>query len=884
MSHKYVYLFSEGDESMRKLLGGKGANLAQMTKLGMPVPQGFTVSTEACTRYYDDGQTIAPEIEEEIYEYLAKIEKINGKKFGDPDCPLLVSVRSGARVSMPGMMDTILNLGMNDDVAAGFIKGNPDPAFERFVYDSYRRFIQMFADVVMGISKKRFEVIIDEVKAKKGVKYDVELDTDDMKELVRLFKEYYQEQMGTSFPTDPKEQLLEAVKAVFRSWNNDRAITYRHLNDIPSYWGTAVNVQPMVFGNLNLNSGTGVAFTRDPSTGEKGIYGEYLINAQGEDVVAGIRTPQPLEALKDDMPEIYEQFKDIAVKLENHYKDMQDMEFTIENGKLYMLQTRNAKRTPTAAVKVAIDLVNEGMIDEKEAVLRVEPKQLDGLLHDKFDEDALASSTPIGKGIGASPGAACGRVVFSAADAEEWAKNGEKVILVRLETSPDDIQGMVVAEGILTARGGKTSHAAVVARGMGACCVCGCDAIEMHASDKYFILGGKKYSEGAYISIDGTTGNVYGSAIPTVKARISGNFEKFMSWADKYRTLEVRTNADTPRDTKQAVEFGAEGIGLCRTEHMFFDENRIKAIRKMIVASSSKDRAAALDEILPLQQGDFEEMYRVLDGRPMTIRFLDPPLHEFVPKKDSEIRELARDMDMPAEELRVICEQLQEVNPMMGHRGLRLDITYPEIATMQTKAVIRAAINVSRETGKVITPEIMIPLACDSKELKYVKDIIVKTADAEIAAAGIDMKYEVGTMIEIPRAALMADDIAKEAQFFCFGTNDLTQMTYGFSRDDSGKFMGAYFDKNIFDDDPFDKLDTKGVGKLIKMAVTDGKAARPDLHCGICGEHGGDPASIEFCHNIGLDYVSCSPYRVPIARLAAAQAAIKAERKEAEKA
>ncbi len=884
MSHKYVYLFSEGDESMRKLLGGKGANLAQMTKLGMPVPQGFTVSTEACTRYYDDGQTIAPEIEEEIYEYLAKIEKINGKKFGDPDCPLLVSVRSGARVSMPGMMDTILNLGMNDEVAAGFIKGNPDPAFERFVYDSYRRFIQMFADVVMGISKKRFEVIIDEVKAKKGVKYDVELDTDDMKELVRLFKDYYKEQMGTSFPTDPKEQLLEAVKAVFRSWNNDRAITYRHLNDIPSYWGTAVNVQPMVFGNLNLNSGTGVAFTRDPSTGEKGIYGEYLINAQGEDVVAGIRTPQPLEALKDDMPEIYGQFKDIAVKLENHYKDMQDMEFTIENGKLYMLQTRNAKRTPTAAVKVAIDLVNEGMIDEKEAVLRVEPKQLDGLLHDKFDEDALASSTPIGKGIGASPGAACGRVVFSAADAEEWAKNGEKVILVRLETSPDDIQGMVVAEGILTARGGKTSHAAVVARGMGACCVCGCDAIEMHASDKYFILGGKKYSEGAYISIDGTTGNVYGGAIQTVKAKISGNFEKFMSWADKYRTLEVRTNADTPRDTKQAVEFGAEGIGLCRTEHMFFDENRIKAIRKMIVASSSKDRAAALDEILPLQQGDFEEMYRVLDGRPMTVRFLDPPLHEFVPKKDSEIRELARDMDMPAEELRVICEQLQEVNPMMGHRGLRLDITYPEIATMQTKAVIRAAINVSKETGKVITPEIMIPLACDSKELKYVKDIIVKTADAEIAAAGIDMKYEVGTMIEIPRAALMADDIAKEAQFFCFGTNDLTQMTFGFSRDDSGKFMGAYFDKNIFDDDPFDKLDTKGVGKLIKMAVTDGKAARPDLHCGICGEHGGDPASIEFCHNIGLDYVSCSPFRVPIARLAAAQAAIKAERKAAEKA
>lgn len=879
MSHKYVYLFSEGDETMRELLGGKGANLAQMTRLGMPVPQGFTISTEACTRYYEDGKTIAPEIEAEIYEYLAKIEAINEKKFGDPECPLLVSVRSGARASMPGMMDTILNLGLNDEVAEGLIKGNPDPSFARFVYDSYRRFIQMFSDVVMELSKKKFEVIIDELKAKKGVTYDVELDTEDMKELVKLFKEFYKSEKGVDFPTDPKEQMMEAVKAVFRSWDNPRANVYRRMNDIPYSWGTAVNVQPMVFGNLNMKSGTGVAFTRNPATGEKGLYGEYLINAQGEDVVAGVRTPSPISKLQEEMPEVYAQFHDIAMNLETHYKDMQDMEFTIENGKLYMLQTRNGKRTAAAALKVAVDLVDEGMIDEKEAVLRVEPKQLDSLLHDQFDAAALKAATPIGKGIAASPGAACGKVVFTAADAKEWADRGEKVVLVRLETSPDDIEGMVSSEGILTVRGGTTSHAAVVARGMGTCCVSGCGEINMHADEKYFELGGKRYNEGDYISIDGSTGNIYGEAIPTVSASISGDFGRFMAWADSCRKLKVRTNADNPRDTAQALKFGAEGIGLCRTEHMFFEGDRIKSIRKMIVAKDAESREAALEEILPLQQGDFEEMYKELNGLPMTIRFLDPPLHEFVPTKEDEIAELAGELNISVKELKEICDSLHETNPMMGHRGLRLAVTYPEIAKMQTKAVIRAAINVSKETGVQITPEIMIPLSCDAKELKFVKDIVVETADAEIAAAGVEMKYEVGTMIEIPRAALTAGEIAKEAEFFCFGTNDLTQMTYGFSRDDAGKFLESYYDNKIFESDPFAKLDTVGVGSLMKMAVAAGKATRPDLHCGICGEHGGDPSSVEFCHEIGLDYVSCSPFRVPIARLAAAQAAIKDGRK-----
>ncbi len=879
MSHKYVYLFSEGDETMRELLGGKGANLAQMTRLGMPVPQGFTISTEACTRYYEDGKTIAPEIEAEIYEYLAKIEAINEKKFGDPECPLLVSVRSGARASMPGMMDTILNLGLNDEVAEGLIKGNPDPSFARFVYDSYRRFIQMFSDVVMELSKKKFEVIIDELKAKKGVTYDVELDTEDMKELVKLFKAFYKSEKGVDFPTDPKEQMMEAVKAVFRSWDNPRANVYRRMNDIPYSWGTAVNVQPMVFGNLNMKSGTGVAFTRNPATGEKGLYGEYLINAQGEDVVAGVRTPSPISKLQEEMPEVYAQFHDIAMNLETHYKDMQDMEFTIENGKLYMLQTRNGKRTAAAALKVAVDLVDEGMIDEKEAVLRVEPKQLDSLLHDQFDAAALKAATPIGKGIAASPGAACGKVVFTAADAKEWADRGEKVVLVRLETSPDDIEGMVSSEGILTVRGGTTSHAAVVARGMGTCCVSGCGEINMHADEKYFELGGKRYNEGDYISIDGSTGNIYGEAIPTVSASISGDFGRFMAWADSCRKLKVRTNADNPRDTAQALKFGAEGIGLCRTEHMFFEGDRIKSIRKMIVAKDAESREAALEEILPLQQGDFEEMYKELNGLPMTIRFLDPPLHEFVPTKEDEIAELAGELNISVKELKEICDSLHETNPMMGHRGLRLAVTYPEIAKMQTKAVIRAAINVSKETGVQITPEIMIPLSCDAKELKFVKDIVVETADAEIAAAGVEMKYEVGTMIEIPRAALTAGEIAKEAEFFCFGTNDLTQMTYGFSRDDAGKFLESYYDNKIFESDPFAKLDTVGVGSLMKMAVAAGKATRPDLHCGICGEHGGDPSSVEFCHEIGLDYVSCSPFRVPIARLAAAQAAIKDGRK-----
>ncbi len=880
MGHKYVYLFSEGNGSMRELLGGKGANLAEMTNLGMPVPQGFTVSTEACTRYYDDGRKIAPEIEAEIYENLAKIEEINGKKFGDAKNPLLVSVRSGARASMPGMMDTILNLGLNDTVVAGMIAGNPDPKFERFVYDSYRRFIQMFSDVVKEVSKKTFEVIIDEVKEERGIKQDIELTTDDMKKLVVLFKEHYKKELGTDFPTDPKEQLMEAVKAVFRSWDNPRANVYRRMNEIPYSWGTAVNVQPMVFGNLNENSGTGVAFTRDPATGEKALFGEYLINAQGEDVVAGVRTPSPISKLAEEMPEVYKQFADIANRLENHYKDMQDMEFTIENGKLYMLQTRNGKRTAAAALKVAVDLVDEGMITEEEAVLRVDPKQLDALLHPQFDAKALKAAAPIGKGLAASPGAACGKVVFSAEDAKNWAANGEKVVLVRLETSPEDIEGMAAAQGILTVRGGMTSHAAVVARGMGACCVSGCGEIKIDEEAKKFELGGKTIVEGDYISIDGSTGNIYGEAIPTVAASISGDFDRFMKWADDRRDLIVRTNADTPRDAKQAVEFGAQGIGLCRIEHMFFEGERIKAIREMIVAKTVEARKAALAKILPYQQGDFEAMYRVLEGRPMTVRFLDPPLHEFLPQKEEDIVEIAGEMGISVDELKGVIASLHEFNPMMGHRGCRLAVTYPEIAEMQTTAVINAAIAVNKEHPEYkIVPEIMIPLVGEIKELKFVKDVVTATADKLIAEAGVEMNYHVGTMIEIPRAALTADQIATEAEFFSFGTNDLTQMTFGFSRDDAGKFLDAYYENKIYESDPFARLDQVGVGKLIKMAAEMGRATRPDIHLGICGEHGGDPSSVEFCHNVGLDYVSCSPFRVPIARLAAAQAAIKNPRK-----
>ena len=876
MSHKYVYLFSEGNENMRELLGGKGANLAEMVRLGMPVPQGFTVSTEACTRYYEDGKKIGADIEEQIYAALANVEEINGKKFGDPKNPLLVSVRSGARASMPGMMDTILNLGLNDDVVAGLIAGNPDPKFERFVYDSYRRFIQMFSDVVMEISKKRFEVIIDELKEKKGVKNDIDLDAADMKQLVVLFKDYYKKEKGEDFPTDPKVQMMESVKAVFRSWDNPRANVYRRMNDIPYSWGTAVNVQPMVFGNLNENSGTGVAFTRDPATGEKALFGEYLINAQGEDVVAGVRTPSPISKLAEDMPEVYKQFVEIANRLENHYRDMQDMEFTIENGKLYMLQTRNGKRTAAAALKIAVDLVKEGMITEKEAVLRVEPKQLDALLHPQFDTKALKAATPIGKGLAASPGAACGKVVFTAEDAKEWVEKGEKVVLVRLETSPEDIEGMNAAEGILTVRGGMTSHAAVVARGMGTCCVSGCGEIKIDEEAKQFELGGKTIKEGDYISLDGTTGDIYGEAIPTVDAAIIGDFDVFMKWADEARTLKVRTNADNPRDTAQAVKFGAEGIGLCRTEHMFFEGDRIKAIREMIVSDTVEGRKAALAKIMPYQQGDFEEMYRVLEGRPMTVRFLDPPLHEFVPTKEEDIEELAKEMNITVEHLKNVISGLHEFNPMMGHRGCRLAVTYPEIAEMQTTAVINAAIVVNKEHPEYnIVPEIMIPLVGEVKELKYVKDVVTTTADKLIADAGVDMKYHVGTMIEIPRAALTADEIAKEAEFFSFGTNDLTQMTFGFSRDDAGKFLDSYYETKIYESDPFAKLDQTGVGKLVKMAADLGRKTRPDIKLGICGEHGGDPTSVEFCHNIGLNYVSCSPFRVPIARLAAAQAAIK---------
>ena len=870
---KYVYEFSEGNGSMRELLGGKGANLAEMSNLGMPVPQGFTVTTEACTQYYNDGRAINADIQAEIMEHLAKLEEKTGKKFGDPSNPLLVSVRSGARASMPGMMDTILNLGLNDIAVEGFAKKTGNP---RFAYDSYRRFIQMFSDVVMELSKKRFEEIIDAKKAEKGVKLDTELDADDLKDLVVRFKQFYKDEKGEEFPQEPKEQLMEAVKAVFRSWDNPRANVYRRMNEIPYDWGTAVNVQSMVFGNSGDNSGTGVAFTRNPATGEKALFGEYLINAQGEDVVAGVRTPSPISKLQEEMPHVYEQFSDIANRLEQHYKDMQDMEFTIEDGKLYMLQTRNGKRTAAAALKVAVDLVDEGMIDEKEAVLRVEPKQLDSLLHPQFDPDALKKAEVIGKGLAASPGAACGKVVFTAEDAKEWHARGEKVVLVRLETSPEDIEGMQVAQGILTVRGGMTSHAAVVARGMGTCCVSGCGDIVVDYAGKKFSLGGKDYHEGDYISIDGSTGNIYGEAIPTVPADVaSGNFGRFMGWADKYRQLQVYTNADTPRDAKQARAFGAEGIGLTRTEHMFFEESRIKAMREMIVADNTADREKALAKIMPYQQSDFEGLYEAMEGRPVVIRYLDPPLHEFLPTKEEDIQEIASDLGITVEKLKNVIASLHEFNPMMGHRGCRLAVSYPEIARMQTTAVINAAIAVTKRGKYVIEPQIMIPLVGEVKELKFVKDIVVETADKIIKESGVDLKYEVGTMIEIPRAALLADEIATEAEFFSFGTNDLTQMTFGFSRDDAGKFLSYYYDQKIYESDPFAHLDQKGVGKLVKMAAELGRKTRPSIHMGICGEHGGDPTSVEFCHAVGLTYVSCSPFRVPIARLAAAQAAIK---------
>ena len=873
MAKKYVYQFSEGNGSMRELLGGKGANLAEMTNLCMPVPQGFTVTTEACTQYYNDGRAIRAEIQAEILEHLTKLEEITGKQFGQPANPLLVSVRSGARASMPGMMDTILNLGLNDIAVEGFAKKTGNP---RFAYDSYRRFIQMFSDVVMELSKKRFEEIIDAKKAEKGVKLDTELDADDLKDLVVRFKQFYKDEKGEEFPQEPKEQLMEAVKAVFRSWDNPRANVYRRMNEIPYDWGTAVNVQSMVFGNSGDNSGTGVAFTRNPATGEKALFGEYLINAQGEDVVAGVRTPSPISKLQEEMPHVYEQFADIANRLERHYKDMQDMEFTIEDGKLYMLQTRNGKRTAAAALKVAVDLVDEGMIDEKEAVLRVEPKQLDSLLHPQFDPDALKKAEVIGKGLAASPGAACGKVVFTAEDAKEWHARGEKVVLVRLETSPEDIEGMQVAQGILTVRGGMTSHAAVVARGMGTCCVSGCGDIVVDYAGKKFSLGGKDYHEGDYISIDGSTGNIYGEAIPTVPADVaSGNFGRFMGWADKYRQLQVYTNADTPRDAKQARAFGAEGIGLTRTEHMFFEESRIKAMREMIVADNTADREKALAKIMPYQQSDFEGLYEAMEGRPVVIRYLDPPLHEFLPTKEEDIQEIASDLGITVEKLKNVIASLHEFNPMMGHRGCRLAVSYPEIARMQTTAVINAAIAVTKRGKYVIAPQIMIPLVGEVKELKFVKDIVVETADKIIKESGVDLKYEVGTMIEIPRAALLADEIATEAEFFSFGTNDLTQMTFGFSRDDAGKFLSYYYDQKIYESDPFAHLDQKGVGKLVKMAAELGRKTRPSIHMGICGEHGGDPTSVEFCHAVGLTYVSCSPFRVPIARLAAAQAAIK---------
>ena len=872
---KWVYMFSEGDMTMRNLLGGKGANLAEMTSIGLPVPQGFTITTEACTQYYEDGRKINDEIMAQTMEGVKKMEELNGKKFGDLKNPLLVSVRSGARASMPGMMDTILNLGLNDEVVAAMIAGNPDPKFERFVYDSYRRFIQMFSDVVMEVGKKYFEQLIDKMKAEKGVHYDIELTAADLKTLAEQFKAEYKKQLGEDFPSDPVVQLKLAIEAVFRSWDNPRANVYRRDNDIPYSWGTAVNVMPMVFGNLNDESGTGVAFTRDPATGEKKLMGEFLKNAQGEDVVAGVRTPMPIAQMEQEFPEAYADFIKVCDVLENHYHDMQDMEFTVENKKLYMLQCRNGKRTAQAALQIACDLVDEGHKTEEEAVAMIDPRNLDTLLHPQFDAAALKAATPLGKGLGASPGAACGKVVFTAEDAEKWAEKGEKVILVRLETSPEDITGMKVAQGILTVRGGMTSHAAVVARGMGTCCVSGCGDIAMDEENKKFTLAGKVFNEGDFISIDGTTGNIYEGEIKTVDATIAGTFGRVMAWADKFRRLKVRTNADTPADAKKARELGAEGIGLCRTEHMFFEEDRIAAFREMICADTVEEREAALDKILPYQQGDFEGLFEALEGNPVTIRFLDPPLHEFVPTEEEDIKKLADAQGKSVEFIKNLIASLHEFNPMMGHRGLRLAVTYPEIAVMQTKAVIRAAINVQKAHADwSVKPEIMIPLACDAKELKYVKDIVVKTADEEIAAAGVDLKYEVGTMIEIPRAALTADDIAKEAEFFCFGTNDLTQMTYGFSRDDAGKFLNAYYDKKIFESDPFAKLDQTGVGKLMEMAIKLGKATRPELHVGICGEHGGDPSSVEFCHKIGLDYVSCSPFRVPIARLAAAQAAL----------
>ena len=876
MAHKYVYLFTEGNASMRNLLGGKGANLAEMTQLGLPVPQGFTITTEACTQYYEDGRKINDEIQAQIMEYIEKMEEITGKKFGDMENPLLVSVRSGARASMPGMMDTILNLGLNEQVVDVLAKKSNNP---RWAWDCYRRFIQMYSDVVMEVGKKYFEELIDKMKAEKGVTQDVDLTAEDLAELASQFKAEYKAKIGSDFPTDPKEQLMGAVKAVFRSWDNPRANVYRRDNDIPYSWGTAVNVQMMAFGNMGNTSGTGVAFTRDPATGEKHLMGEFLMNAQGEDVVAGVRTPQKIDQLKEVMPEVYEQFVGICKTLENHYRDMQDMEFTIEDKKLYMLQTRNGKRTAQAALKIACDLVDEGMISEQEAVLMIDPRNLDTLLHPQFDAKILKTAKPVAKALAASPGAACGKIVFTAEDAKEWKARGEKVVLVRLETSPEDIEGMKAAQGILTVRGGMTSHAAVVARGMGTCCVSGCSAIIMDEANKVFTLAGKQYHEGDYISIDGSTGNIYDGIIPTVDATIAGEFGRIMSWADKYRVLQVRTNADTPKDAQKARELGAEGIGLCRTEHMFFEGDRIGAFREMICSDTVEEREAALEKILPMQQSDFEKLYEALEGNPVTIRFLDPPLHEFVPTEEADIEALAKIQGKTVEDIKSIIASLHEFNPMMGHRGCRLSVTYPEIARMQTRAVIRAAINVQKKhpDWKII-PEIMIPLIGDVKELKYVKDIVVKVADEEINAAGANLKYEVGTMIEIPRAALTADEIATEAEFFCFGTNDLTQMTYGFSRDDAGKFLAAYYDAKIFENDPFAKLDQDGVGKLMEMAITLGKKTRPDLHIGICGEHGGDPSSVEFCHKLGMTYVSCSPFRVPIARLAAAQAAIKSKK------
>ena len=877
MANKWVYLFTEGDASMRNLLGGKGANRAEMTNIGLPVPQGFTITTEACTQYYEDGREINEEIQAQINEYIGKMEEITGKKFGDHENPLLVSVRSGARASMPGMMDTILNLGLNEEVVNVIAEKSGNA---RWAWDCYRRFIQMYSDVVMEVGKKYFETLIDEMKEKKGVKLDVELDADDLKELANQFKAEYKDKIGADFPDDPKEQLMGAIKAVFRSWDNPRANVYRRDNDIPYSWGTAVNVQSMAFGNMGDDCGTGVAFTRDPATGEKGLFGEFLTNAQGEDVVAGVRTPMHINEMADKFPEAFKQFNEVCKTLENHYRDMQDMEFTVEHGKLYMLQTRNGKRTAQAALKIACDLVDEGMRTPEEAVAMIDPRNLDTLLHPQFDAEALKKAEPLAKALAASPGAACGKIVFTAEDAKEWAARGEKVVLVRLETSPEDIEGMKAAQGILTVRGGMTSHAAVVARGMGTCCVSGCSDIAMDEENKKFVLAGKEFHEGDALSIDGSTGKIYDGIIPTVDATIAGEFGRIMGWADQYRRLKVRTNADTPADARKARELGAEGIGLCRTEHMFFEGNRIDAFREMICSETIEEREAALEKILPEQQGDFEKLYEALEGNPVCIRFLDPPLHEFVPTTEEDIKKLADAQGKSVETIKNIIASLHEFNPMMGHRGCRLAVTYPEIAKMQTKAVIRAAINVQKaHPDWTVEPEIMIPLVGDIKELKYVKNFVVETADAEIAAAGIELKYQVGTMIEIPRAALTADDIAKEAEFFCFGTNDLTQMTYGFSRDDAGKFLNAYYDAKIFENDPFAKLDQVGVGKLMKMAIELGKPVRPELHVGICGEHGGDPSSVEFCHKIGLDYVSCSPFRVPIARLAAAQAAIKNPRK-----